>query len=330
MRVFNGVSKPATSDPISVTMRLVEPLLIYQTRYTELNWFENDDSTEESIRPDLYYGQMTETDIKRDTIVSNEDFKYYPYTSPGYPNYEDLDYYTVNERKDIFKNMALELFTKKDIFKSIISDMIDHFMRDSDEHFTETMYGYGVYENPDLNVQIIGHPKSIEYVNAVKSKLDEYIKDNNGNIDGLLYDPSLRFNTDERSKHPFVDRLGNPILIKQPGFSEDKDVIEGFTICIDSLHGNKIEILSYSFDDTSYSGKLRFTYYDHFGLDANDLSGGYGDSLKAFIKNYAVEILPGFHHWFILQHWMGLEAEKQPMPFITRIRFEESFSGTLK
>ena len=270
------------------------------------------------------------TDIKRDTIVSNEDFKYYPYTSPGYPNYEDLDYYTVNERKDIFKNMALELFTKKDIFKSIISDMIDHFMRDSDEHFTETMYGYGVYENPDLNVQIIGHPKSIEYVNAVKSKLDEYIKDNNGNIDGLLYDPSLRFNTDERSKHPFVDRLGNPILIPQPGFSEDKDVIEGFTICIDSLHGNKIEILSYSFDDTSYSGKLRFTYFDHFGLDANDLSGGYGDSLKAFIKNYAVEILPGFHHWFILQHWMGLEAEKQPMPFITRIRFEESFSGTLK
>ena len=69
MRVFNGVSKPATSDPISVTMRLVKPLLIYQTRYTELNWFENDDSTEESIRPDLYYGQMTETDIKRDTIV---------------------------------------------------------------------------------------------------------------------------------------------------------------------------------------------------------------------------------------------------------------------
>ena len=83
---------------------------------------------------------MTETDIKRDTIVSNEDFKYYPYTSPGYPNYEDLDYYTVNERKDIFKNMALELFTKKDIFKSIISDMIDHFMRDSDEHFDHVKY----------------------------------------------------------------------------------------------------------------------------------------------------------------------------------------------
>ena len=69
MRVFNGASKPATSDPISVTMRLVEPLLIYQTRYTELNWFENDDSTEESIRPDLYYGQMTETDDPVNLIV---------------------------------------------------------------------------------------------------------------------------------------------------------------------------------------------------------------------------------------------------------------------
>ena len=69
MRVFYGVSKPATSDPISVTMRLVEPLLIYQTRYTELNWFENDDSTEESIRPDLYYGQMTETDDPVNLIV---------------------------------------------------------------------------------------------------------------------------------------------------------------------------------------------------------------------------------------------------------------------
>ena len=58
MRVFNGVSKPATSDPISVTMRLVKPLLIYQTRYTELNWFKNDDSTEETLRLDLLYADM--------------------------------------------------------------------------------------------------------------------------------------------------------------------------------------------------------------------------------------------------------------------------------
>ena len=70
MRVFYGVSKPATSDPISVTMRLVEPLLIYQTRYTELNWFENDDSTEETLRPDLLYADMSKEEIIKKTKIA--------------------------------------------------------------------------------------------------------------------------------------------------------------------------------------------------------------------------------------------------------------------
>mgnify|MGYP002409141129 CR=1 FL=1 len=72
----------------------------------------------------------------------------------------------------------------------------------------------------------------------------------------------------------------------------------------------------------SYSGTMRVTYYDHFGLDVNDMTGNYG------YQSLGIQSLLGFHQWFILQHWNDLNADVQPKPFITTIEFEVPFSGS--
>lgn len=126
MRVFYGVSKPATSDPISVTMRLVEPLLIYQTRYTELNWFKNDDSTEETLRPDLLYADMSKEEIIKKTKIAES------------PKMSDFDDFPMEQRINGFKNMAVNFFANK-TFEPIITDMIDHFVLQKRDNFVESI-----------------------------------------------------------------------------------------------------------------------------------------------------------------------------------------------
>jgi len=65
------------------------------------------------------------------------------------------------------------------------------------------------------------------------------------------------------------------------------------------------------------------TYYDHFGLDVNDMTGRFS------FKSLAVTSLLGFRQWFILQHWNDLGATNQPKPFITTIEFTTTFSGVI-
>lgn len=98
----------------------------------------------------------------------------------------------------------------------------------------------------------------------------------------------------------------------------------GLTLCLDSLYGNKIEVVDYYATETGYSGKLKFTFYDHFGLGRSDLA----------TKKYGgIECghFEGFRQWYILQHWEDLDCESNndthPKPFITQIVFTVEFSG---
>ena len=307
VRAYKDNVFSAFSELYTITLELTEPLLIYQTRETELNWFENDDSETETLRPDLLYADMTKEEIVNQTIVQHLDFL-------G----------NVDLRIADFKYMAKKLFASKE-FDPIIEDMIDHFTGKKDSNFTGTIKGidndeYNIYENSELTNKVQSHEASIKYVNGVINALNECIK-NNDNIDDLEYYPSWRFKKDLRKRHPIVSKLIEN-YVKQPVFNTNKT--EGFTICIDALHGNKIEIVSYSLNGKNYSGTLQITYYDHFGLDVNDLANGYPSGLKDF----AVDSLNGFRQWFILQHWNALNANIQPKPFVTMIRFEIPFSGT--
>ena len=72
----------------------------------------------------------------------------------------------------------------------------------------------------------------------------------------------------QRLQHPMVNAMADAIdmgaeYLYEPYYS-DAGVLE---LCIHSLYGNKFEIESFSLNGSSYSGTLRFTLYDHFGLD---------------------------------------------------------------
>ncbi|MCI8388381.1 MAG: DUF3289 family protein [Clostridiales bacterium] len=316
VRAYNGVSTPALSEPCTVTVGLVEPLLIYQTRDTELNWFETEDSTTETLRPDLLYADMTKDEIIEKTSIDIYDF---------------LNN-SLEQKKNCFKNMAVGVFASE-TFKPIISDMIEHYYLERMSNFTSVIDGYYVYENEDLTNQVKLHEQSVKYVYEVKAALDRCLKSNNGNIDEIEYYPSLRFEPDIRSNHPMVYQLAHkPIpdsesfeLVPQPVFNSKSDIFEGFTISLDSLQGNKIEILSYSLNGNNYNGTMRVTYYDHFGLDINDLSNGYPSTFKSlFTAN-----IDGFRQWFILQHWIDLRDYIHITPFVTLIQFDIPFNGTI-
>ncbi len=298
----------------------VTPLLIYQTRNTEIMYFVDDDDTTESIRPDLFYNDMSKSTIYTQVSCITQNSFYGPVLGvPGiYP-------YTPSERKDIFLNMATLLFAN-DTFDPIITDMIDHFMGDSSSKFTGTVTQggatYSVYKNPTLTNQVQAHSESIRYVGNIKTALDNALGQENGNLTALKYDPAKRFNYKIRKDQPFVAALASLLEYAPPVFNSDSDKLAGFTICLDSLQGNKVEILSYHVNGNSYSGTMRVTYYDHFGLDVNDMTGNYG------YQSLGIQSLLGFHQWFILQHWNDLNADVQPKPFITTIEFEVPFSGS--
>ena len=158
----------------------------------------------------------------------------------------------------------------------------------------------------------------------VKNALNNCLKDHDGHIYKLEYDPAKRFYSDERGEQPLVKELSDQ-MVEQPVFASMSDTFNGFTICLDSLQGNKIEILSYTQNGNSYSGTMRITYYDHFGLNTEDFTyDGYGG-----FKGLSVNMLGGFHHWYIMQRYKDLEGAIHPKPFITTIEFTTAFSGEI-
>ena len=155
----------------------------------------------------------------------------------------------------------------------------------------------------------------------------------NGDISGLYYDEDLWTQTALRNLHPMVlvmqqkRKEGNKAL-NEPSYGFDNGV-PGLTLAIDGWHGHKIEIESFASSGNSYFGTLRFTFYDHFGLNIADLTEWRKVELwNMEIKVMRTDSVPAFRQWYIIQHWDELNADVQPKPFITHVTYTVSFSGT--
>ena len=223
---------------------------------------------------------------------------------------------SVADRKASLVSMTTTWFANG-TFEPIITDMINHFMREKNDNFDGTCDGYDLYFNSNLTEEIKKHTESKTFIRKNKTVLKKCLENNDGSISNLKYDPSLRFNVSQRDLHEFVKEAQDD-EIELPLFD---DLFKGFKICVDSLQGAKIEVLSYNLDGNSYSGKMKFTYYDHFGLDVADLTKSGFQSI--------VNDMKGFKNWFILQHYNNLNVDKHPKPFVTVMEIEESFSGEI-
>ena len=285
-------------------MPIMVSLLIYRTRDRERLGFANagsDDDITPIIAEDLTYGgKSTAALLTNGTYISNTDL---------YKTGFDIQF-TVAERVNIF-NQLIESQLKKDTtFQRILKDMMQHFVGGSGAD----------YSDPDLTAAVQAHTKTQSNVNEEIAILKEEIEQRNGRINTLWYDENLWVRPKERREHPIVKKmLENGRNSKLPVFGWNNGT-PGLTLAIDSLYGNTVEIESYSITATTYSGKLKFRFYDHFGLDTSDLSQEKYGGVKA-------GIIPGFRQWFILQHWKDLAAPVQPKPFVTVIEFSVPFEG---
>gem|GEM_PF-2995896 len=318
-----SVENPSKLTTCKVT---VEPLLIYQTRNTETKWFgPNDDFSADVIRDDLLFADMTEAQIKNSTIVSTTDFG--NWQTDYFTGNTEWYYHGVSYRKQLFSGMCDDYFTKDGAFKNdIVPDMINHFMGESSNNFMGTVDGYSIYKNSNLTAKVNAHENSTSYTNSVKTALNACLTQNNGSLSTLEYNPELRYNPSLRDYHPFVAKLKGT---NEPVFSSWDDMRNGFTICINSLQGNKIEILTYIRNGNSYRGTIKITYYDHFGIDLDDYGYGFPKSFYDFARQIGVNNLLGFRQWIILQRWNNLGNNLQPKPFITTIEILVPFSGTI-
>ena len=80
---------------------------------------------------------------------------------------------------------------------------------------------------------------------------------------------------------------------------------------VDSITDVQIELVSIDIEKKTF--KLRFTYYDIYGLDSADLS-----------KHLTVKMQKGFKAWYVLQHYDAWKGNN--IPFITKMKRDFEYS----
>lgn len=252
----------------------IDKLLIYQTEKT----YYYDEKG--NLAEDLQYGDMTKDEIR----------------ALDWINWADFAAYSKEEHLATWSFMCTTVFSQGKL-EEVIADMIRHFANGSGS----------VYRNSDLTAAAFAHESTQTYISLVQEQIVYLMKCYGGNIARLTYV------AEQRKKNPLVVAMGNNDIL-EPVFNTPADKINGLTICVDGLWGNRIEVSSFVVSGNSFTCSLHYTLYDHFGLDQED------------IKKYGV--LSGFQSWYILQHYDQYKG--QFLPFLTLMEFSTTFSGNLE
>ncbi|MEY8758759.1 DUF3289 family protein [Chryseobacterium tongliaoense] len=152
----------------------------------------------------------------------------------------------------------------------------------------------GIYKSETLNKKIANNPAFTTYHNAFLTELKQGLKKNN-------YDPSSM----------------EIISMKLLNFSSLWDKVSGLGITVHQVWSAKAEILDYSYNKCTkmWSGKLKYTFYDHFGLDWDDIVKHGEDRIPQYVTG------DYFKAWYILQHY------KTAQPFITEMERSINLNG---
>lgn len=229
--------------------------------------------------------------------VLPEDLKYNTKTQDQLTSMNNITWIdfpsTVLERRTTWENLCI---ATSNSLRNVILSMVNHFMNGTGSD----------YLNTDLTLAAINHETTQAYVNDVVNEIAKLLRIYNGDIYNLAYVAS------KRESHPLVTRMRNNGTT-QPVFDTGDDLESGLFMCVHGLWGNEIVVKSYTCNGTSYNCVLTFTLYDHFGLDEPDIDK-YG-------------LLVGFRDWYILQHFKDYNGAYKP--FVTKMSFDVSFSGTL-
>ncbi|WP_139823990.1 DUF3289 family protein, partial [Lonsdalea iberica] len=174
-----------------------------------------------------------------------------------------------------FREMATSLFSTGEL-EMVILAMIAKF---------EKKEG-GEFRHPALTRAVRAHPATQLFVGRLLEGVDTTIRMKQGEINATPLEIWM----------PQYDKK-NQAKLRPPAFHEISDIIGGLTMSINDVWAAKAELVQYDKFGRYYTGKVRVTFYDHFGLDIPDIGP---DPTNGSIKKYGM--LAGFRGWFILQH----------------------------
>jgi hypothetical protein len=200
--------------------------------------------------------------------------------------------------ENMMKQLAV-IFTMLDwSMRPVAQDMFEHFIN-----------GNGAdYRNNLLTERVIAHQSTQRYLDETQKKIIEQLAANGGDLAALQ---SAEFEIE-------MNR------INLPQFSTSGDMFTGLMICVNDIWGARIEISDYRFDGESFSGTLRYTLYDHFALDKEDLT-----STRRFMGvPIQLRYFNQFGAWYVLQYYEGTNGQYKP--FVTYIETEIPFSGSVR
>ena len=271
----DGLDDLLDNNPIDST---VHEFIIYETAKTD-EYLKSCTGNDEGP-DDLCYSNMTKEDLRNMPLINWSDF-------------------LLSEKNHIMNWKLLAWTFSSGDMVDIAQDMINYFLSGNG----------GTYSNDILTKEARRHSDSNRYINETTNIINDWIKNNNGDIKDLAYD---------------IENRDNTIMVKNMKDCVDPptydDIWGGLGICVDGTYGNQIDITSYKFDGVNYEYTVKYTIYDIFGLDNDDIS--HPDRLMQF------GLIQGFRSWYILQHWDAYNFKYKP--YITYIEFEETIKGSIK
>lgn len=297
-KVYAYFNAPDESISVAVNGKDKYPMLILQGSRRK---GRNRDNT--GTAADMLFNDYTEDEagfakLKQDlyniTYEEQPQNSWYNVTSRADNARSQADFKT-NMIKEYCRKNDTELF---EIFKSEIQGWYSSGVLETVAgQMVDRMQGNqgGEFVNRDLTTAVLNHENSKNFIAGVKGVIEQYVKDNKGNIDALEI-------TDD-GKGRLYDKLVEN-NVSSPRFS---DWFSGLGITINDVWAYQVFITSHAVNGNKFEMRLEYVYYDHFGLDYPDI--------QKFDKSI-------FYSWFVLQHFRGYK------PFITKLEITGPLNGT--
>ncbi len=189
-------------------------------------------------------------------------------------------------------NLGLCLNT---LMSSLSIGKMETLALDMANHFTQGIGG--TYKNEILDNEIANNSAFVSYHN-------DFLKTLKTELKNASYDPSN------------ISTIPMSLL----NFSSFWDKVSGLGITVHQVWSVKAELKNYSHNSCTglWSGTLQYTFYDHFGLDWDD------------IVKHGEDRIPQYHTGDFFKAWYILQHYRSAKPFITEFYRNVYLSGNSK
>ena len=152
------------------------------------------------------------------------------------------------------------------------------------------------YSNSVLTEKVKKHSSTIDYMQDFTNVFNDFVYKYQGDVSAFANGDS------------FKQALRDDGVLFTKYDYWGKDILGGLTMAIHSWTESQVDLTSFKINNNNtYSGNLRFTFKDNFGLAADDIS--------------EFGALAGFRSWFILQHYDKYDGKYKPFKTVVTIDY---------